>query len=99
MFLKNRLFNCFIVSLFIVLLFGLSNKETYSIYDPKSVPNNKIGIHILFPSEIHKAKDMINSNGGDWGYVTIPIQAGDKDIRKWQNFMDEARSLHLIPIL
>lgn len=84
------------VFLFVVLFFPL---KSYAVYDPLSVPNNKVGIHILFPSELGKASDLVNSSGGDWGYVTIPIQAGDKDINKWQNFMDEARADHLIPIL
>lgn len=82
-----------------VLLFSLSFKSARAIYDPLNIPNNKIGIHILFPTELQKAKELVNSSGGDWGYVTIPIQAGDKDIDKWQGFMDECRRLHLIPIL
>lgn len=58
-----------------------------------------MGIHILFTSELDKAASMINGNGGDWGYVTIPIQAGDKDLEKWQKFMDDARRLHVIPVI
>lgn len=67
--------------------------------DPLSHPNNKVGIHILFPAELSDAAKLVNSNGGDWGYVTIPIQAGDKDMKKWQDFMDQARALHVIPII
>lgn len=73
--------------------------KAHAVYDPLSVPNNKIGIHILFPGEITKAHELVNSNNGDWGYITIPIQAGDKDIDKWQGFMDNCRELHLIPIV
>lgn len=68
-------------------------------YDPRTMPNNIFGIHILFPQEIFQAKDLVNSNSGDWGYVTIPIQSSDKDLDKWQTFMDDARDFHLIPIL
>ena len=64
-----------------------------------SKDNNFFGIHILFPEELDKAAILVNSNGGDWGYVTIPIQSGDKNIEKWQKFMDKASDLHLIPIL
>lgn len=74
-------------------------KPIYASYDPLSVPNNKIGVHILFPSELPDAAKLINSSGGDWGYVTIPIQARDKDLKKWQLFMDQAKQLHIIPIL
>jgi hypothetical protein len=73
--------------------------QTYAIEDPLSHPNNKFGVHILFDSELDEAARLVNTNGGDWGYVTIPIQAGDKDLDKWQNFMDRARDDHLIPII
>lgn len=90
-----------IVSLLTIV--GLINpiniKHAQAIYDPLSVPNNKIGIHILFPDEIDKAKELINSNGGDWGYVVIPIRSDDKDLEKWQKFMDRAAELHIIPII
>lgn len=71
----------------------------FAVNDPLSVPNNKIGIHILFPSELPAAAKLVNSSGGDWGYVTIPIQAGDRNLQKWQAFMDQAKQLHLIPII
>ncbi|HSX40988.1 MAG TPA: hypothetical protein VLF68_05255 [Candidatus Saccharimonadales bacterium] len=74
-------------------------QEVFAVEDPLSLPNNKFGIHILFPNEIDAAAKLVNSNGGDWGYVTIPIQAGDKDLKKWQEFMDKARILHVIPII
>ena len=90
----------FVVFVFLLytLLFFL-NEETFAIEDPKLSPNNKFGVHILFASEIEEAAKLINSSGGDWGYVTIPIQAGDKDLLKWQQFMDDAKRLHVIPII
>ena len=90
--------HCLIVSLLTIVFFS-NIKQVLAVYDPLSVPNNKIGIHILFLDEINQAKELANSNGGDWGYVTVPIQAGDKDIIKWQYFMDEAKKHHVIPIL
>lgn len=71
----------------------------YTIYNPLERPNNFYGIHILFPEELSLAAKFANSSGGDWGYVTVPIQAGDKDLEKWQKFMDEASALHIIPIV
>lgn len=89
-----------IVVLFIFLFFFLlPAKDAFAIEDPLAVPNNKFGIHILFPEEMNDAALLVNSNGGDWGYVTIPIQAGDKNLEKWQKFMDEAKRLHVIPII
>lgn len=81
----------------LICLFVVS--PAFAVSNPLSVPNNRFGIHILFPAELSQAAKLVNSSGGDWGYVTIPIQAGDKDIKKWQDFMDEAKTLHLIPII
>ena len=55
-------------------------------YDPASVPNNRVGVHILDPNEINDAAKLINSSGGDWGYVTIPIRSNDRDRDKWLKF-------------
>lgn len=82
-----------------ILVIIHSSRNAHAIADPLSVPNNKIGIHILFDSELAEASRLVNSNGGDWGYVTIPIQAGDKNLEKWQRFMDAAREYHIIPII
>ena len=82
-----------------ILIFTLGSGNVHAIIDPDSLPNNKFGVHILFPSELQKARELVNSSGGDWGYVTIPIQSGDKNIEKWQKFMDDAGRLHLIPII
>ena len=79
--------------------FFIFPQKLLAIEDPLSVTNNKIGVHILFPSELKEAAILVNSNGGDWGYVTIPIQAGEKDIVKWQKFMNEARTYHIIPLI
>lgn len=74
-------------------------EDVHAIEDPLINPNNKFGVHILFTSELEKARELINSNGGDWGYITIPIQANDKDLEKWQKFMDESKQIHVIPII
>ena len=86
----------FCVLLFIALFVP---SQSFAVENPLAVPNNKIGIHILFPSELQNAAKLINSSGGDWGYVTIPIQSGDMDLKKWQTFMDDARKLHIIPLI
>lgn len=83
----------------ILILFLISTSCSFATYDPLSSANNKLGIHILFPEEISEAATLINSSGGDWGYVTIPIRASEKNLEKWQKFMDDAARLHVIPIL
>lgn len=89
----------FALTLSLILMLKFGANEINAIYDPLSVPNNKFGIHLLFPEELSKAKELVNSKNGEWGYVVIPIQAGDKDLIKWQKFMDECRKLKLIPLV
>ncbi len=64
-------------------------------------PNNKFGIHLAQPhfEDLEKAKELVNSNGGDWGYVTLVLQENDRDKGKWQEIFDRMRKLHLIPIV
>lgn len=81
------------------LLVMLAPRSVLAVEDPLSRPNNNMGIHILFPDEIEQAAKLVNSNGGQWGYVTIPIQAGDKDLEKWQKFMDMCKKLKIIPLV
>ena len=85
--------------LILSLIVSLSPKSVLAIENPLTVPNNKIGVHILFPSEVDKAASLVNGGGGDWGYVTIPIQSDDMNLTKWQSFMDECRKMHVIPII
>lgn len=86
-----------LVGLFLLSL--LMPKRAFGIYNPLSVPNNRIGIHILDPGELFQAVKLVNGNGGKWGYVTVPIQAADRDRKKWQAFMGQARLGEVIPIL
>lgn len=74
--------------------------HSYAIYDPFSVPNNKFGIHIISPTqeESSPAAEMVN-HLGDWGYVTLVIEQGDKDRGKWQSFFNDLRRKHLIPLV
>ncbi len=72
----------------------------HAIYDPLSVPNNKFGIHIISASvdESAPAADLVNNNG-DWGYVTVLMEQKDKKLDKWQEFFNDLRRRHLIPII
>lgn len=66
-----------------------------------AVENNKFGIHLAQPhlQDLKAAAELVNSSGGDWGYVTLVIQENDRDRRKWQEIFDQLRELHLIPII
>ena len=86
----------------LILLFGILfilPVPSFAADNPLAVANNKVGIHILFPSELPDAARLVNSDGGDWGYVIIPIQSGDKDLVKWQTFMADCKKYHVIPII
>lgn len=74
-------------------------KPTQAIYNPLEVPNNHYGIHILEDHEIDPAAALVNSNGGDWGYVTLVIRENDRQIDKWQAVFDKLRRHRLIPLV
>lgn len=83
----------------IFLLNNIVATKAFAVENPLHVNNNKVGIHILFDHELKDASLLVNSNKGDWGYAIVVIQAGDKDLNKWQKFMDEAKRYHVIPII
>lgn len=94
-----RFLKYILLIILLLTLFNASIVNIYAVHNPLATPNNQIGIHILFTSELADAAKLVNSSNGDWGYVTIPIQVSDKDLVKWQIFMDQAKKHHLIPIL
>lgn len=96
--MKKLFFLCLFSIQLVLVMFAFA-KFALAVENPRSFPNNKFGIHILFVDELKEAAKLVNSEGGDWGYVTIPIQSGDRDLIKWQKFMDEAKTLHMIPII
>jgi hypothetical protein len=73
--------------------------QVFSIYDPLSVPNNKYGIHIADLNDIKDIPTLVNSNGGDWGYVTVVIQDSQKQKSLWQDLFNQMRRKHIIPIV
>ncbi len=66
-----------------------------------SRPNNKVGIHLAVPDndDLNKAAELVNSNGGRWGYVTLVLQENDMSKGKWQDVFNRLRKLKLIPIV
>ncbi|MEK7577862.1 MAG: hypothetical protein AAB492_04605 [Patescibacteria group bacterium] len=87
-------------SFFILLtLFLLVAPVTHGKFNPTDVPNNKYGIHIVEPNDIMEVSTLVNSSGGDWGYVTLVIQEDDRNKEKWQAIFNTMRRMHLIPIV
>lgn len=60
---------------------------------------NIFGLHLTQTSDINSAKNIINSSGGDWGWVTIVIRLDQLNPQTWQEFFDNCRKFHLIPIM
>lgn len=91
------------LSLIFIQLYAIpcTFSPAYATYDPLSVPNNKFGIHIISGTddEASPAADLVDSSGGDWGYVTVLIQSGERDVSRWQTFFNNLRRRHLIPLV
>ncbi len=85
--------------LLLAIVFHLIASSVGAIYDPSSVPNNKFGMLIVDPNDIPELPALLNSTGGDWGYVTLVIPDSDRNQEKWQKLFDQMRRLHLIPIV
>lgn len=83
-------------SLFLLLIFPT---KVLGFYNPKDVPNNKFGIHIIDENDLNSASNLVNSSGGEWGYVTFVIRQDERNTSRWQQVFDRARRLHLIPIV
>ncbi|OGG01803.1 hypothetical protein A2Z33_00880 [Candidatus Gottesmanbacteria bacterium RBG_16_52_11] len=90
-----------IASLILIFIFicRFAAGLTYAKYDPLSVPNNRFGIHVADMNDIGEAAKLVNSSGGDWGYVTFVIAETDRKRDSWQQIFNELRRQHLIPIV
>lgn len=89
----------FFISLFILMFYQAT--PLLAVSDPLAVPNNRFGIHIISASvdESSPSASLVNSNGGDWGYLTVLIESGDRNVNKWQEFFNDLRRRHLIPLV
>lgn len=79
--------------LLLVLIFG-------KISTVLALANNNIfGLHLTQTSDLDSAAKIINSSGGDWGWATTVIRTDQLDPQTWQNYFDNCRKLHIIPII
>lgn len=88
-----------LIVIFAILSFLISPTTIFAITDPLSVSNNKYGIHITSENDLEDAAKLVNSSGGEWGYVTFVITESERDKDRWQKVFDQARRLRLIPIV
>ncbi|HNU76290.1 MAG TPA: hypothetical protein PKL88_01070 [bacterium] len=73
----------------------------YSGDDPLWKENNKFGLYIYAEEKdfFEIAQNLINSKGGEWGYVLIPYNVKDYDEGKWGRVFDQLISKKLIPVI
>jgi len=85
------------LTLILLLFFNLTSPIFAE--NPTAIPNNIFGIHITGEEDLENAARLVNSTGGDWGYVTFVITEKERDTNRWQKTFDRMRRLHLIPIV
>jgi hypothetical protein len=83
---------------------SLSDTIDYFYYDEDpgiERENNKFGLYIYAEVKdfIRLADKLVNSKGGDWGYVLIPYNVDDRDRTKWDSVFRMLEDKHLIPII
>ena len=71
-----------------------------STFSTWGTPNNKFGMYIHASSEqIAEAASLINSNGGDWGWVLVPMDGRQRDAGFWQGIFDTCKAHHIKPLI
>jgi hypothetical protein len=97
--MRKILISTFLSSIVLILTICIFPRQSFAIVDPQTMPNNTFGIHIQNENDLEDAAELVNSTGGDWGYVTFVIRKDERDTKRWQQAFDTMRKLHLIPII
>ena len=70
------------------------------------VPNNIVGLNVARlhqPIYVWATSDVVNANGGDWGYITVVWTIEDREARNaeynFQQFLDRCFEHHVQPIV
>lgn len=94
--MKRKLFILIFIFFLSSIIYHLGSGSVFAFS-----ANNIFGIHLAqpHPQDIQATADLVNSNSGKWGYVTLVIQENDRNREKWQNIFDQLRELNLIPII
>lgn len=85
--------------LLLTIIFLIFPSPAYAVVNPLITSNNKFGIHIFDESDIPLASKLVNSSGGEWGYVTIVIREDERDTARWQSVFNQMQSYKLIPLV
>lgn len=91
-----------------------TRKETPATTEAKAAPvksitlkrerlnfvNNKFGVHAFAnTADLELAAQLINTHGGDWGWVTLSLDLNENSRDRWNNLFKKMAELRLIPIL
>lgn len=73
----------------------------YKDIDKNFEKNNKFGLYIYaeYLDYLEIAQNLVNSNGGEWGYVLIPYNVKDRDTKKWEEVFSRLNQKKLIPVI
>ncbi len=73
----------------------------YASSNPRWEPNNKFGIYVYAEEKdyFELAQNLVNANGGAWGYVLIPYNMDDRDTDKWERVFEQLNAKKLIPVV
>ncbi|MFH1896431.1 MAG: hypothetical protein ABH814_03100, partial [bacterium] len=63
-------------------------------------PVNKFGIHAFAGADqVDLAAQLVNTNGGDWGWITLTMNISHHDAGMWNSVFQACKSKHIIPII
>jgi len=83
----------------ILTILFLTTSDCQAIVDPTTVPNNRFGIHIVSDADLENAADLVNGNGGQWGYISLVIRQDERNTDRWRTTFNKMNRLKLIPIV
>lgn len=89
----------FIFLLFLILPLLTPGTTKANSFDIGPQKINKFGIHLADTTNIEYAAELVNSSGGDWGWVTVVLRKDEQNYQQWQDFFNQLREKHLVPIV
>ncbi|MFN8635816.1 MAG: hypothetical protein U0893_18360 [Chloroflexota bacterium] len=103
---RRRALAALLVAAQLPLLVGMAEAEQQQPAAPPLPPNNIVGLNLARrhqPQYIRAAGDVVNANGGAWGYVTILFTRQDRDaelaVHALQQVLDRCFEARLQPIV
>ncbi len=77
-----------------------NSPSTVNFTNRINFPVNKFGVHAFAGTDqVELAAQLVNSNGGDWGWVTFTMNINHPDAPFWNGVFAKCREKHIIPII